>query len=89
MKLQLFDDATGKPSGSIEIPDEIMTYARIVEVWMHENGVIAIRDISLRTQCHNFSKGLPCPWEIQQAAESVAKWMKESGARMLAGLKYG
>lgn len=34
MNIQLFDEETGKPCGTYEIPDEIMEAANRVSAWM-------------------------------------------------------
>lgn len=38
MRIQIFDSATNKVAGEVDVPDEIVEAACKVERWMQQNG---------------------------------------------------
>lgn len=47
MDIQLFDSETGKPAGSVEVPDDVLKAAALVEAWLREHNCIALHGVML------------------------------------------
>lgn len=46
-KIQLFDDKTGSHAGELDVPEEIMAAADLLEDWMQNNWINTFKGLQL------------------------------------------
>jgi len=46
---QMFDTKTNRPAGTMEIPDDVLRAAALVEAWMRAHGATELHGLRLAT----------------------------------------